>query len=184
MKLIDKLVDKNIIKRKDTDLYEYSINILRNYIFFSIIIILGNLFTKNYFTTILFLFLFFSLRKYCGGLHFNHKSICLVFSIIVTLTVPILSNHVFIPSLHIVLLQLILTIILILFPVIEIPQKHITYEENKYYKSVSINLLICIFVINCVCLIFNLYKISNIILFSIVLTLFSVFFGYLKYMNN
>ena len=91
MNLIDKLITRGIIRKEDTDLYEYSINILKSYIFFTIIIILANLFTKNFKSTILFLIIFFSLRKYCGGFHFDHKLTCFLFSVVLTILIPIIS---------------------------------------------------------------------------------------------
>lgn len=183
MNLINKLVTKRIINKEDTDLYEYSFNILKSYIFFAMIVVLGNLFTKNFGTTILFLIIFFSLRKYCGGFHFNHKLTCYAFSIILTLLVPVISNHIFIARLHIILLQLFISVMLIFFPIIEIPQKNLTTDEKKHYKVASIKILIILLIINCICLLFYFYKICIIFLISLLVTFLSVLFGFLKYMR-
>lgn len=44
MKLLDNLVDLNLIEKKDTDLYEYSISIIKSYFFFCITVIAINIF--------------------------------------------------------------------------------------------------------------------------------------------
>ena len=184
MNLINKLIVEEIINKKDADLYEYSFNILKSYIFFIIIIVIANIFTKKFETTIVFLIIFISLRKYCGGFHFNRKSTCFIFSIILTLLVPIISSQILISNQYIILLlQLFISVILIFFPIIEIPQKNLSYIEKKYYKLRSIKILIILFMINCVCLLFDFYKISIIFLISILITFLSVLFGYLKYMH-
>lgn len=183
MNLIDKLITRGIIKKEDTDLYEYSINILKSYIFFTIIIILANLFTKNFKSTILFLIIFFSLRKYCGGFHFDHKLTCFLFSVVLTILIPIISNYLFMSSLNIIFLQLVISILLICFPIIEIPQKKLIDTEKKHYKLVSIKILFTLFIVNICCLYFKFYKISIIFLISIILSFFSVLFGYFKYMR-
>lgn len=89
MKILDKLVDLNLIEKKDTDLYEYSIAIIKSYFFFSVAVIAINIFlTHNYFLTIFYLLLLFNLRRFCGGLHFERKELCYIFSVVITIIIP------------------------------------------------------------------------------------------------
>lgn len=182
MILINKLVNKGIINEEDKDLYKYSFNILKGYIFFAIIVILGNLFTKNFKETSLFLLVFFSLRRHCGGFHFDNKITCMIFSIILTLLIPIIINHIFLTHLQIILLQLLISMILMIFPIIEIPQKSLTTIEKIQYKITSIKFLLLLLFVNCICFIHSFYKISAVLLFSLLVTFLSVLVGYFKYM--
>ena len=125
MKIVNKLISLQIINKEDTDLYEYSISILINYIFFSLLILIGNLFTKNYCATFIFLFTFSLLRKYTGGLHLNRRITCLLLSVVLTLFVPYIANLFQFNSNFILISYLIISSIISILPIIEAPQKQI-----------------------------------------------------------
>lgn len=181
MKLITKLVDLQIIDKKDTDLYEYSINILKGYIFFGFVILLFNLYTKEYKETFLFLLLFFSFRRYCGGLHLNNSLACIFFSIILTITIPFLcSNYSFSPIV-IICLQIMLSVFLYFFPIVDNPKKSVTNNQKIIYKKYSRLLIISCFIVNILLIYFNRMEISMTILSTVCVTCISVAFGYIKY---
>lgn len=184
MKLVDKLVYLQIINKEDTDIYEYSVNILKSYIFFSLIIIVANYFTSNYITTIVFLSLFFSLRRYCGGLHLEKTSTCMIFSIVLTLTVPCLCSFFYIYPIQLIFLQIIFSFLLFLMPIIDTPQKTVTDCSKKKYKKISIYIILFYLFLNIISIYLNLEKISMIILLTIICSYISVFLGYIKYKNH
>lgn len=181
MNLINTLVSLGIVKKEDTDLYEYSLAILINYIFFSLLVFLGNLFTRNFITTFLFLVIFFSLRKYSGGLHLESKKICLLFSVFLTLFIPYVAKFYFLTTPTILGLQLVFSLLISLFPIIDTPQKYISTIEKKMYKQKSLLILLIISIINIICLYLNLFEYSMVILFTSFLSLFSILSGFLKY---
>lgn len=181
MKLIDILITSKIIKKEDTDLYEYSLTILISYIFFSLLVFLGNLFTKNFITTLLFLIVFFSFRKYSGGLHLESRKICLLFSVFLTILVPYLAESFHLTSPLILVLQLVISFLLSLFPIIETPQKSVSTIEKKVYKQNSLLILLFIFLMSIVFTYFKMIKYSIVILFTLLVSLISVLLGFIKY---
>lgn len=181
MKLVSNLISLEIVKKEDTDLYEYSIILLRNYIFFSLLVILFNLFTRNFITTSLFLLIFFSLRKFSGGFHLESKTICLLFSVFLTLFIPYLAKLLYLTDFWLLGTQLVISIIIGMFPIIETPQKYISSIEKKTYKRKVLLVLFFIFLLNIVFTLFKMLEYSMIVLLTLLLSLLSVVFGFLKY---
>lgn len=135
MGLIDKLISLQIIKKENQDLYEYSLKILKGYIFFLIILILINIYTKNYLLTIVYLICFFSLRRYTGGFHLERKFKCLLFSIFLSVMIPFISEYIFLDKDLLIYVQFIVSLIIVFFPIIDSPQKYVSKLEKKYYKK-------------------------------------------------
>lgn len=181
MKLIDKFIKLRIIDKKDIDLYEYSIGILKNYIFFSIIILSCNFFTGDFDTTIIFLIIFFSIRKYYGGLHMENSTVCLFLSVLLTLIIPYLSTIIYFHPISIIVMQIIISIFLIALPIIDTPQKTVSESRKKSYKNHSIYLLFFYIFLNILFVCFGFKNISMILLLSIFTSYLSVLLGYLKY---
>lgn len=121
MKLVERFVALNLVEEKDTDLYEYSINILRGYIFFVILVFIGNIFTMNLVETIVFLFLFFNLRRFCGGVHLQNSFFCLILSTLIVLIIPEFSKQLSISYEFGIFLQLLFSIFIYFIPTIETP---------------------------------------------------------------
>lgn len=178
MGLIDKLISLQIIKKENQDLYEYSLKILKGYIFFLIILILINIYTKNYLLTIVYLICFFSLRRYTGGFHLERKFKCLLFSIFLSVMIPFISEYIFLDKDLLIYVQFIVSLIIVFFPIIDSPQKYVSELEKKYYKKRVLLVLGLYFFIN---LLFDLKKYSIMILFAIITSFFSILFGFIKY---
>ncbi|WP_296877205.1 accessory gene regulator B family protein [Thomasclavelia sp.] len=178
MGLIDKLISLQIIKKENQDLYEYSLKILKGYIFFLIILILINIYTKNYLLTIVYLICFFSLRRYTGGFHLERKFKCLLFSIFLSVMIPFISEYIFLGKDLLIYVQFIVSLIIVFFPIIDSPQKYVSELEKKYYKKRVLLVLGLYFFIN---LLFDLKKYSIMILFAIITSFFSILFGFIKY---
>lgn len=178
MGLIDKLISLQIIKKENQDLYEYSLKILKGYIFFLIILILINIYTRNYLLTIVYLICFFSLRRYTGGFHLERKFKCLLFSIFLSVMIPFISEYIFLGKDLLIYVQFIVSLIIVFFPIIDSPQKYVSELEKKYYKKRVLLVLGLYFFIN---LLFDLKKYSIMILFAIITSFFSILFGFIKY---
>lgn len=181
MKLINTLISSGIIKKEDTDLYEYSLTILVSYIFFSLLVFLGNLFTRNFITTFLFLIIFFSFRKYSGGLHLESKKVCLYFSVFLTLLIPSLAEFLHFPAPLVLGIQLVISFLISLFPIIETPQKYVSTAEKKVYKQKASLILLLIFLANICFTYFKISEFSMVILFTLLVSLLSILLGFIKY---
>lgn len=78
--LVNKLVEQNIIKSEEADIYIYGLNYFLLY-FVNIIISASFAFLLNSIPIYVFVLLaFISLRRFAGGFHFNHPVICILFS--------------------------------------------------------------------------------------------------------
>lgn len=184
MKIVDKLIQLDLIEKKDADLYEYSSNILKDYIFFSVLILIINIFTKNLLSTIIFLFFFFNLRRFCGGIHFDNSKTCLVFSVVVIIILPLISIKIQLSFFWVILMQLIFSFILYFFPVVDSPNKFLDSKIKKIYmKYFRINLLIYM-LITLLTLYFNYDNLSKTILLVVIFTFFSNIFGWIKYKKS
>lgn len=181
MKLVNKLIALKVIKKEDTDLYEYSISILKNYILFFIIVFLVNLFTENYITTFIFLFIFFLLRKYTGGLHMESSTNCLIFSILLTLIIPYIAELLKLTVPIILGSQLVISLLIALFPIIETPQKYVSSQEKKIYKKKSMYILFSFYLLNIIFIPLNLTKYSVVVVFTLLISLISILLGFVKY---
>lgn len=181
MLIINKLIKMGIIKKEDTDIYEYSINILKNYIFFLLIVFICNLITKNMINTILFLSLFFTLRRYCGGIHFNNSLTCIIVSVLFSVLVPLSCRILILHGNTILLFQSICSLFIVICPIVDNPNKVVSKENKKYYKRKSIVYIILYLVLSFILLFFQMKEKSMIILLVLISTLVTSWLGYFKY---
>lgn len=135
-------------------------------------------------STIIFLLLFFVFRRFCGGLHFEKTSVCLFFSIFLTLFIPFLCSVLPYNPISIIILQLFFSILLVIFPVIDNPNKTVTDGVKKIYKRHSIHLIIICFIINLFLIHFNMHNLSMIFLLAVITSFISISLGYVKYKKH
>lgn len=185
MKLLDNLVDLNLIEKKDTDLYEYSISIIKSYFFFCITVIAINIFfTHNYFLTIFYLLLLFNLRRFCGGFHFESKELCYIFSVAITIIIPEYAKKISVSLILLIIIQLLCSILILFLPIIDNPHKFISAERKKKYSLILKKHLVLYFFCTSLLSFFNEIEIVNIIFLTILITLISSILGYFKYYVN
>lgn len=184
MSIIDKFVKLHIINEEDRDIYEYSIDILKTYIYFSVIILVVNYYTSNFITTMMFLSIFFSIRKYIGGVHLDKASNCMAFSILLTLIIPYVSSWFSFTPILLFFLQLVFSLFLIIMPIIDTPKKTVSKNNKRRYKKKSMYIILLCLCASIFFIYIDLINLSMIILFSIIVSYFSVLLGYIKYRNH
>ena len=129
----------------------------------------------------MFLFIFFLLRKYTGGLHLKSKINCLLFSVFLTLFIPYFAKLLHLIAPIILGGQFVISLLIALFPIIETPQKFVSTQEKKIYKRKSLLILFFVFLLNITLVFFKMIEYSTVILLTLLLSLFSVLLGFIKY---
>lgn len=137
-KILSYLLERQILKKEDSELYEYSLKIfLQSIISILATTIIGIVFGmfKEY---ICFILVFIVLRKFTGGLHAKKYIYCLFSSIILTIVslsaIKLLQNNDY-KSVFIFFTVTFLLTIIILSP-IESENKPLTSKEKKIYKFI------------------------------------------------
>lgn len=132
------MLERQILKKEDSELYEYSLKIfLQSIISILATTIIGIIFGmfKEY---ICFILIFIVLRKFTGGLHAKKYIYCLLSSIILTIVslsaIKLLQNNDY-KSVFTFFTITFLFIIIILSP-IESENKPLTSKEKKIYKFI------------------------------------------------
>lgn len=133
-KIVCYLVDKKKIDESESELYRYGLELLISNVTALIIIVFVGIVLNVLYETILFLVLFYVLRKFGGGYHAKTMLRCMILTIIVHLSFILLLKV----SMSIFIYQ-ILWIQIILFYIMFVPQNS-DIEENEYNRFKFINL--------------------------------------------
>lgn len=177
MNLINELVEKQIINKEDIDLYEYSLSQTQVYIFFITCVFVVNVFTKEFFATTFFMILFLNLRRYCGGIHLKNQNSCLMLSVCVTCGIPILCKYIYLKYDEIIVIQIIISMIISILPIIDHPNKRLTNNEKKKFKRKAMIQLVYYLLITLLLLLFKQIELGKIVLSAIGVTLISAVVG-------
>lgn len=164
----------------DEDIYSYGFDITKKYLLFLIIVIPINIMNNRILEFSIFLFTFISLRQYLGGLHFKNDNICFLFSIIITIFIPLYANN--IPKISIVkrTFMVIVTFLLVYFiGVVDNENKKLDDIEKKYLQKRAFILLLIFSILILLLYDFD-YVIFNVILLTILLMDTNILIAYLK----
>lgn len=179
MKLYKMLMDNNV--KIDKDLYDYGYTILKNYliIFFSVLIF--SIWSHTVTETILFSLFLLTLRRYLGGFHFSNHRICNLFSFLLIIIVPIISDNIRISFLSLVCVFVIIITISIYIGPVDHYNKRISHQEKQIYKRKSILIEIIYFFLALVCNYFSLNNIMNIIFLTMMVNSLSLIISKMFY---
>lgn len=171
-KIYQYMIDKNI--SIDKDIYEYGFSILKRYsLFLSFVFFLSLSFNVEI-ETIFFIFSYIPLRKHLGGFHFSKSTICLLFSVIITLIVSIISTEIQFNNITVLILCLIMFILTFLVVPIDHPNKRLSLKEKTFYKRKSLKLEIFYFLTIIFLQYFKLNNLINTIIFSFIISIISL----------
>ncbi len=135
-KIYSYLIKNNIQLEKDV--FEYGFEYFFSYLVYLLIIIPISILTDSFIEIMFFIILYIPIRKNIGGLHLKKQYHCLILSIIITITIPILANHILI-NIYFLLIPMILnTFLYIIFVPVDCKEKELSLAEKKYYKIKSL----------------------------------------------
>lgn len=148
-KITSKLVQLDIIKSCDYDIYKYGVELLVSLLFTIIFILIISAFLKNIIETLFFLFSFLGTRGICGGYHTKHYYSCFVGTLSIYISYLLAyylvqlspyGNLIFFPF------TIISAIIVVVFaPVENLNNPMTAYRRNKNrLRSRSLSVLLCL----------------------------------------
>ena len=167
-KLISSLIDNNIIKKEDAEIYSYG---LKQMIFIALNLIttifIGLIFNKM-FEVILFMVTYIPIRVYAGGYHARTKLRCYIFSVLMLISVCyILKLYLLKSYLSIGILAIISSGIILYLAPVEDKNKILDEIEIEVYTKRTIRNLIIVLIVLCITLIFNKINLSACICISL-----------------
>jgi accessory gene regulator B len=162
--ITDCLIDGNIIKESERKVYNYCLNGLFEYLFFSVSILILSVLVQHVSAGILFLSMMFFIKSFSGGIHAGNSIICYIASCSVFLLLNLISCHLY-PYINHPGLAFLLYLISMIVKPVSCPQKRISrkklrnslkiygfsgliflltsvslYTDERYYESSFINL--------------------------------------------
>ena len=167
-RLINNLINNNIIKKEDEEIYSYGFKQMI-FIFLNLItiIFIGVLLNKL-FESILFMTMYIPIRVYAGGYHSRTKLRCYIFSILMLISVLYILKLGLLKSyLLIVILAIISSSIILYLAPVEDENKPLDEIEIKVYTKRTMRNLIIILIALCITLIFNKINLSACICISL-----------------
>ena len=181
-KFVNKLINSNIIKKEDSEIYSYG---FKEMLFITLNIIttlfIGLIFNKI-FEIILFMITYSAIRVYVGGYHARTKSKCYIFSVLMLISVCyILKLDLLKSYLLIVILTIISSGMILYLAPVEDENKPLDEIEIKVYTKRTVRNLIIVLVVLGITLMFNKINISFCICISL---LFNVTMLILGKINN
>lgn len=162
------LINRNIIKEEDKEIYSYGFNqILFMILNFITILTVGILFNML-FETIIFMITYIPIRIYAGGYHARTQTKCYIFSLFMLISaLYIIKLQLISNILTIILLSIISFIIILSLAPVEDRNKTLDQKEIKVYKKRTIKNLTIILVFLIILLLFNKIIISSYICTSL-----------------
>ncbi len=167
-KFVNRLINNNIIKKEDAEIYSYG---FKEMIFIILNLIttlfIGALFNKV-FGIILFMIMYIAIRVYAGGYHARTKLKCYMFSILMLTSVCyILKLNLLQSNFLLVILSIISSILILFLAPVEDENKPLDEIEIKIYTKRTIRNLIIVFSVLGITLIFNKTNLSACICISL-----------------
>lgn len=179
-KVGNNLVQSNIVKEEDAEIYIYGINqILVAMLNVSSALIIGLIF-GTFFEVAIFLAAYIPLRSFAGGYHAKTPLRCYIFSVIMLIIVSIGMKHLYIADwVYYVFLAVAALIMIILSPV-EDKNKPLDEKEHKIYKKRAVIIFTVEFVICFVFKLVNLYSLFVAMVYSFIILAFMLITGQVK----
>lgn len=145
-KLYSFILSQNIFIEEDV--FSYGYDVVTTYTLFLLILLPLSILNHTIIETLIFIFIFISLRRYLGGLHFNSHKTCMLFSIIVSLLIPYINSHLNYINIIIRCLIFFIAFLSIYFiGVTDHKNKRLNTAEKKIFKHHAIILLCLYFLI-------------------------------------
>jgi accessory gene regulator B len=175
------------INRSDEDTTEvviYAIEVLLSYIITFINIIICCYIVNIFFplhnplvSILIFIFGLVSIRKYFGGYHADSNLSCMIISITVTIICIILGQIINFNSLCIIVSYILCYIIGVKFGTQDNPNKRLTEEEKKMFKSKGLISIKLLFILNMVFYYLRYYEASDVLLIAVLYGFINLFFS-------
>lgn len=138
------LANKKILPCEEIEVYEYGFELLISSVIGFLIVLVSGLIFNNLLKSMLFYFIFVTVRPFCGGYHADTHFKCKLTFIIVYAAVMIFSS-IFAANYDIIYQLLVLAVYIltiILYAPVEHPNKPLDLDERKRNRNISVVLAV------------------------------------------
>lgn len=144
--LTDKLVSNGNIRAEEKDLYLYGLFILLSHIMYLFFVSVAGVALNCFFESLVFYISFQFIRRYAGGYHASTETRCEVLSTlsIVSCIVLIKLSKTYNMQTVLFIISMISTVCIFLLCPLDNEEKRLTEKERKYFRRISLIILLII----------------------------------------
>ncbi|NFV13924.1 accessory regulator AgrB [Clostridium sporogenes] len=179
-KIVDKLIDGNIIEREDKDLYTYGFHQGFLIIFNILTAIAIGLLFKMVWESLVFLMAYIPLRSYAGGYHARTPLRCYMFSLIIIIMVLLGIKFIYWNSIICIIVTFCAASIIFALQPVEDENKPLDKKERVVYKKRTKSILLVLIGIGLVFWFFDNEQISITIIMALFVIAFMLILGKIK----
>ncbi|MDS1005152.1 accessory gene regulator B family protein [Clostridium sporogenes] len=179
-KIVDKLIDGNIIESEDKDLYTYGFHQGFLIIFNILTAIAIGLLFKMAWESLVFLMAYIPLRSYAGGYHARTSLRCYMFSLIIIIMVLLGIKFIYWNSIICIIVTFCATSIIFALQPVEDENKPLDKKERVVYKKRTKSILLVLIGIELVFWFFDNEQISITIIMALFVISFMLILGKIK----
>ncbi|KOR26000.1 accessory gene regulator ArgB-like protein [Clostridium sp. FAM 1755] len=179
-KIVDKLIDGNIIEREDKDLYTYGFHQGFLIIFNILTAIAIGLLFKMVWESLVFLMTYIPLRSYAGGYHARTPLRCYMFSLIIIIMVLLGIKFIYWNSIICIIVTFCAASIIFALQPVEDENKPLDKKERVVYKKRTKSILLVLIGIGLVFWFFDNEQISITIIMALFVIAFMLILGKIK----
>ena len=165
----------------EKDVFDYGLSIFIDYLIFITLTILISLLLNIFNEVIIFIVFYIPIRRFIGGYHFNKHYLCTLFSILASITIPILAKNLSLQNIQLVI-SIIIIILFVTYKIgtIDHPNKRLTKKEISKYTKNAIVIEIIYSIIIMILFYYQKYTLSKLLLFSLIFSILGIIVGKLS----
>lgn len=157
------LVEKKIIKPENREFYFYGLQLAISKLFFFLVILIISLFTKTFFVSMAFVFMYSAIRQFSGGYHCRSEVSCFFVSILLYLIMLLFYDiDIHEGRIFLCVAAFVSVILILIFSPVEHKNKPLSIDERKKYGIISRIVAVILAITMCVSLLLYI----NILLYS------------------
>lgn len=164
----------------DYDVFSYGFDVFKNYFIFLLLLIPLGIHLNLLLKAIMFIILYIPLRRFIGGFHFNKRYLCTFFSVVFSLMIPFISDNISIDNIYfLILCYIILLLLTYKMGTIDHPNKRLSCDEKKIYKSKALFIESIYCLLNIVCLLLKADYFASLFFFTSIFSVLGISISYL-----
>lgn len=145
-RLTDRLIAKGNITEEDRELYIYGLFMLLSQIMYFFLSVVFGLLFQCFIESVIFYIAFQFIRRYAGGYHAKTETRCEILSTLSILVsiVVVRATKIYDIKTVLIFLTIISVVCIFLFCPLDTPEKPLTEKEFKYFRKISLIILLVI----------------------------------------
>lgn len=165
----------------EKDLYDYGIATIKSYLLFLILSFFCAFLIDTLTELVLFYLVFIPLRRNLGGFHFNSKTVCFVFSILIALICSLFIKYLNLNSILLIILNYFFVFLVTYYlGCVDHPNKPLNTHEKEYFKHKAFYIELCFFGLSLISHYFNWTVLINVLIIVPILCIIGNLLAYKK----